>query len=92
MVTKTQKMRDDIFALNNVLKSFIEETIGAIKNKKSQNRISVGPLKDDMDQKIKKFKDIKEDFFKAKDALEEVKKLTDMQVIKYIVVREKRKD
>jgi len=72
-------MRDEIVSLNKVLRGFIEETIGAIKNKKSQNRSSVGPLKDDMDEKIKKFKAVKEHFLTARAALEEAKKLVDLQ-------------
>jgi hypothetical protein len=80
LTQKCQKLRDEMGVLNNGLKAFIQETIAVIKNKKSQTRISIGPLQSELDEKIKKFKDVKVFYDEARANLEEKKRLVAVQV------------
>lgn len=70
---KCQKIKDQKFELGKSLKEFIQNTIANIKNKKSQTRITVAPLNEELDSKLKKYKDIKGHFENAKAELEKKK-------------------
>jgi len=71
--SKCQKLRDQKHDLGNSLKEFIQNTIANIKNKKSQTRITVAPLNEELDSKLKKYKDIKSHFENARTELEKKK-------------------
>lgn len=55
------------------LKTFIENTISTIKSKKSQTRLSVAPLNEELDNKLKKYREIKSEFEQARQVLEQKK-------------------
>lgn len=64
--SKCKKLKDQKLDLGKELKTFIENTISVIKSKKSQTRLSVAPLNEELDNKLKKYREVKSEFEQAR--------------------------